>query len=56
MGCLSVSAVLDRSDLVRPDLTLIHVSRIRYHMEHGVLLSLGAANIQLISSVLRPLS
>jgi hypothetical protein len=44
-GCLSISAILEKSDLVRPGRTLIHTPRMFFHMEQGALLSLGAAKI-----------
>jgi len=54
-GCLRISATLVGSDFVRPGLTLIHAPRKFFQMEHGSLLSLGAAKIQLIFGVFGPL-
>jgi hypothetical protein len=54
-GCLKVSAALIESDLVKPDLTFSHAPTMLFHMEHGILLSLGAVKNQLMSGVLRPL-
>jgi len=53
-GCLSISTLLVGSSLVRPSRTLIHAPRMLFHMEQGVLFSLGAAKIQLMSSVSSP--
>ncbi|CAK9208156.1 unnamed protein product [Sphagnum troendelagicum] len=46
--------MLDGSDLVKPGRMLIHAPRMLFHMEQGALFSLGAANIQLMSSVHGP--
>lgn len=54
-GCLRILATLVGFDFVRPDLTLIHAPRMLFQIEHGSLLSLGAANIQLIFGVFGPL-
>jgi hypothetical protein len=48
-GCLSVSAELVGFDLRRSYLTFIQEWRMLFHREVGGLLSLVAANIQLIS-------
>ncbi len=48
-GCLSISVELVGSDLRRSNLTLSQEWRMFFHREVGGLLSLVAANIQLIS-------
>jgi hypothetical protein len=54
-GCLRISATLVESDLVRPDLTLIHAPKMLFQMEHGTLLNFEVVKIQLMSDVLGPL-
>ncbi len=54
IGCLRVSVELVGSVLQSPGLTLIQAWRMHFHREVGGLLSLVAANIQLISCVLGP--
>ncbi len=54
IGCLSHSAALVGSDLLKPDLTLIHALKILFYREHGGRLSLGAEKSQFISWVLGP--
>jgi hypothetical protein len=54
-GYLSISTILNGSNLIKPGRTLIHAPRMFFHMEQGALLNLGVANIQLISGVLWPL-
>jgi len=53
-GCLSISTLLVGSSLVRLGRTLIHAPRMFFHMEQGVLFSLGAAKIRLMSGVSGP--
>jgi len=53
-GCLSTSAVLVGSDLLKPGLTFIHALRMLFQREVGGLLSFVAANSQLMSYVARP--
>ncbi len=53
-GYLSTSAALVGSDLLSPGLTSIHALRTLFHREVGGLLSLVAANSQLISCVVGP--
>jgi hypothetical protein len=53
-GCLSTSAALVGSDLLKLGLTFIQTLRMLFHREVGGLLSFVAANSQLMSCVIGP--
>jgi hypothetical protein len=45
IGCMKISAMLDGFSLVRPGLTFIQAPIMLFHIEHGILLTFGAAKI-----------
>jgi len=54
-GCLSTSAAVIGSDLVRPDLTFSQAPTMLFHIEHYSLFSLGVARSQLKLGLVGPL-
>jgi len=53
-GCLRVSAAVDGSNLMRPDLTFSHAPTMLFHIEHCSFFDLGAAKSQLRSVLVGP--